>query len=324
MSDRIKRAVKVIEEVSEKGPWIDFKFNGATGKKVIGVLQGFSKLLSSNECYLEIGVYQGKSLISVSAYNKGILAIGIDNFSQFDIDGKNQKMVNNLINQHELINCKLINADFEDALNSIEAYLEGMKIGLYFIDGPHDYRSQIVCLLLAKKHLSEEAIIVVDNSNYNHVRQANQDFLISHPDCKLLFEAYSRSHPANLRGPELENAWNGWLDGVNIMIMDNSEVLEASLPQTIRDRTLFFNDHKIHPMRNSVFAARAVKIAAVIKPFNLFWFLAYLTKLFIEVRERKRTEIEPYLYINSYSEKQPEVRWNPSVHAILNMIVNKV
>lgn len=158
-----------------------------------------------------------------------------------------------------------------------------------------------MCLQLAKPFLSDNAIIVVDNSNYNHVRQANRDFLFTHPEYKLIFEAYSRSHPANLQGDELAEAWQNWLDGVNIIVRDSENNLTPMFPPTMKDKILFVNDHRIHPMRNSVLAYRGAKLAAVIKPFKPILFFGFLLKLFIEVRKRKRSEIEPFLFINSHS-----------------------
>lgn len=307
---RIEQLSARIAQAEKEGMLKDFGIEGATGKKVLAILQHAIQLLENDECYVEIGVYRGLSLISTSIIAPHITAFGIDNFSQFDKDQTNKKYVENLINKHGLNHTILINMDFEDALHSLKDRLEGKKIGLYFIDGPHDYRSQLVCLMFAQKFLSERAIIVIDNCNYNHVRQANQDFLYGNPEFKLLFEGYTRSHPANLKGDELNEAWNSWLDGVNIIVKDPDNELPAMYPPSVRDRSLFFSDHRIHPMRNSVLAWRAAKLAAVLKPFQPIMFLAYLYKLILEVRKRKKSDIEPYPYINSFSNSLPYYNLN--------------
>ena len=92
----------------------------------------------------------------------------------------------------------LIERDYEDALEALGNHIGDTKIGLYFVDGPHDYRSQLMCLLLATPFLSESAVIVVDDCNYPWVRLANRDFLISNPSFKLIFEAYTECHPGNM------------------------------------------------------------------------------------------------------------------------------
>ncbi|MBE2246043.1 MAG: class I SAM-dependent methyltransferase [Candidatus Competibacteraceae bacterium] len=309
-NSRIHEVKECINRAVNDGLVKDLELKGATGKKVLAVLQHCVNLLTPDECYLEIGVYRGLSLISTSSVRQDISTFGIDNFTQFDQDGTNRLFIENTIQSMSLQNTTLINLDFEDALHQLDYYLQGKKIGIFFIDGPHDYRSQLVCLLMSKKYLSDQAIIVVDNSNYNHVRQANQDFLYSHPDFKLLFEGYTKSHPANLKGDDLNHAWDTWLDGINVIVRDPYNELRPMYPPTIRDRALFFADHRIHPMRNSVMAWRAAKIPAVIKPFKPFLFFAFLAKLFIETRKRNRDDIEPWMFINSHSQDLPFYNMN--------------
>jgi hypothetical protein len=312
-AERIQQIKQAIIDANSNGPIADLKLNGATGSKVIGILQRFANLLPEDQCYVEIGVVKGMSLINTAFAAPKIEAFGIDNFAQFDKDKKNQTIIEERCKNHQVKNTRLINLDFEEALENLEKYIGNKKIGLFFIDGPHDYRSQLVCLIMAKKHLAENCIILVDNSNYNHVRQANRDFLASHPEYKMIFEAYSKSHPANLRGAELDEAWKNWLDGINVIIKDNLNLLTPMLPYVNPDKEMFFNDHKIHPMRNSIFAWRAAKLAAVIKPFKPYYFFGFLWKLWTSVRRRKSSEIEPYLFINSFSEKLPTFNLNKSV-----------
>jgi predicted O-methyltransferase YrrM len=309
---RLEKITSIINETVTQGTLIDLDIEGATGKKTIGVLQRFGALLNDNECYLEVGVYRGKSLLSVAKTIVGKHAYGIDNFSQFDSEGKNREIIKQQKKKYNIDNCTLIDADFEEAFEKLEDYLKKKKIGLYFVDGPHDYRSQLMCLLLAKPFLADDAIIVIDNANYNHVRQANKDFLLTHPEYKLMFEAYSRAHPANLQGEELADAWENWLDGINIIVRDKKNYLKPLYPPTLEDKTLFLNEHRIHPMRNSVYAYRAAKLAAVIKPFKPFLFVAFLVKLFLEVRKRKSEKIEPFLFINSHSKNLPTFNLNTS------------
>ncbi|MBK7410887.1 MAG: class I SAM-dependent methyltransferase [Saprospirales bacterium] len=47
----------------------------------------------------------------------------------------------------------VINQDYEDALENLKTHIGEKKVGLFFIDGPHDYRSQLMCLLLIQPFL---------------------------------------------------------------------------------------------------------------------------------------------------------------------------
>ena len=94
----------------------------------------------------------------------------------FDPEKKNLSIVEERLTKLQLDNAFIINNDYEDALENLRHTIGDKKIGVYFIDGPHDYRSQLMCLELALPYLHEQAVIIVDDSNYRNVRQANRDF----------------------------------------------------------------------------------------------------------------------------------------------------
>jgi hypothetical protein len=70
---------------------------------------------------------------------------------------------------------KILKIDFEKAFEYL--LKKKIKIGVLYIDGPHDYRSQLISLEKYKKLLSINSVIIVDDANYYHVRKATQDFL---------------------------------------------------------------------------------------------------------------------------------------------------
>ncbi|MEI2420994.1 hypothetical protein V6O07_12035, partial [Arthrospira platensis SPKY2] len=59
---------------------------GLSGEKIIASLQRLATLFSQEEdvCYLEVGVFQGLTLISTALSCPQIKCYGIDNFAQFD------------------------------------------------------------------------------------------------------------------------------------------------------------------------------------------------------------------------------------------------
>jgi hypothetical protein len=225
----------------------DKVLSGFSGNSLVGTLQRLSKeILDENTCYLEIGVFQGLTLLSSSMSNKSSSFYGIDNFAFFDKDNKNEKLIKQRKSKLNIENAHLINMDYEDALENLSKYIGDKKIGVYFVDGPHDYRSQLMCLLLAKPFLADNCVILVDDSNYSHVRQANRDFLISNPEFKMVFQSYTKAHPDNLSGKDKEAAVDGWWDGINILVRDKNNELDNFYPPTNRKRTLFENEHSIH------------------------------------------------------------------------------
>lgn len=295
---RNDKALDIIGNVDSMEPTRQLDFlTGFSGKKLLNVLQGFTRLCRDDEVYCEVGVFQGLSLISVAAENPDVSCIGIDNFAFFDPDGTNKKTVLERAKRAELKNVELIDQDYEDTLEAMEEHLHGRKIGVFFVDGPHDYRSQLMCLLLAKPHLSDGAIIVIDDSNYNHVRQANRDFIATHPDFRLMFEKYTYKHPNNMTPSEKAKAEAGWWNGVNVLIRGCSEKMPYKEPPTVRDRTVYENEHLIHSMRNSGAVVEALQLANALEPMNVS--LAW--KRYKQLRSRLKSlssDLHPYEMLN--------------------------
>ena len=255
-----------IQETEADGLLSDHRaegLSGLAGLKTVGVLQRLAKLMSADEtaCYLEIGVFQGLTLVSTALDAPDLPCYGIDNFRILDPNDENLGIVKDRMTTFKTENAKLINMDFEAALESLEDYIGDRKVGLYLIDGPHDYRSQLVCLLLAKRHLHDRAVIVIDDANYPDVRMATRDFLLSHLDFKMIFEAYSPAHPANLEPAELPKWEDGWLNGVNILVCDPDGMFPDMMPPIIEDRTLYFNEWLVHRLRLAELAPEALALA---------------------------------------------------------------
>jgi hypothetical protein len=240
--------------------------SGLAGLKTVGVLQRLAKVMSADEtaCYLEIGVFQGLTLVSTALDAPELPCYGIDNFRILDPNDKNLSIVQDRMAAFKTDNAKLINMDFEAALESLEGHIGERKVGLYLIDGPHDYRSQLVCLLLAKRHLHDRAVIVIDDANYPDVRMATRDFLLSHPEYRMIFEAYSPAHPANMDPAELPKWEAGWLNGVNILVHDPDGLFPEMIPPIVEDRTLYFNEWLVHRLRLAELAPEALALAEAV------------------------------------------------------------
>lgn len=242
------------------------ELSGLSGKKTVGALQRLAGLYSEDHsaCYAEIGVFQGRTLVAVAKAAPDLSCFGIDDFSILDPEEKNLKIVQKRLESHGVSNAKLINLDFEIALADASKHLLGKKIGVYFIDGPHDYRSQLVALLLAKPLLHDNPVILIDDANYAFVRQATYDFLKSHDEFKLIFEAYGAAHPANMEKNELKEGEKGWLNGINILVRDPGGLLPEIYPPVVEDRTLFVNDWLTHRHQLASLAPEALSLAQAV------------------------------------------------------------
>lgn len=235
---------------------------GFAGKKLTGLIQRLTRAIGKD--YLEVGVYQGSSLLNTAFCNPNIKCFGIDNFSQFDPSGQNKNIVARRAEHLGITNYSLIDDDFESGLQAFDG-----NIGVFFVDGPHDYRSQLMCLIYGTRILERNGCMIVDDANYAHVRQATRDFLIAFPEYKLVFEAYTNCHPNNMSEQDLETAKNGWWDGVHLIVHDPDNLFVTLLPPT-PPNTRFIRDHNVHIVREAAVAAEAAMVLdGLARPWQL-------------------------------------------------------
>ncbi|MBI2568639.1 MAG: class I SAM-dependent methyltransferase [Candidatus Schekmanbacteria bacterium] len=288
---------------------------GFSGAKLLGALQRLARYQAelNGGCYLEIGVFQGLTLISVASAIPAAPAYGIDNFASHDPEKRNLRIVESRAAANRLDNVTIINEDYEDALEELGRHVGDRRIGLLFIDGPHDYRSQLMCLMLARQYLSDTAVIVVDDCNYRHVRLASRDFLATHEDLKLVCEYYAPCHPDNMKEADQRAAKDGWWNGVHILAKDPLGVLDKSLPPTLRSRTLYVNDHVVHSSKYAFLAIELVRFASLLLSLRLkpaaFALVDLLRGLFHPPAEL----VGEFPLANTFSRDLPGCRINPSL-----------
>ena len=311
--DRFEKMRELIVEADNCGLLKECKdLSGYSGLKLIGALQRIARTQENAGAghYLEVGVFQGLTLVSVAACLQEVTAFGVDNFSQFDPDGLNQRVVMNRAAANGISNLELLNLDYEDALENLQDYVGDQKIGTYFVDGPHDYRSQLMCLLLAKPFLSPLSVIVVDDCNYRHVRLANRDFLVANPEFKLFFESYTRCHPGNMDPEDVAQARIGWWNGVNVIVRDPENILNTMYPDTYRDRTLFENEHLVQSSKYAEYAPELVSLAQSITSISPILAAKNLVKVFRKRKNIKDCVRNRYRSMDTYSEHLSKNRFN--------------
>lgn len=154
------------------------------------------KSLAANETYVNIGTFQGFSLVA-GLINTVCNVEGVDNFSQFagpqDIFLKNY-------NQHRRDNSKFFNQDFVEYLNNRKD-----PIQFYFYDGPHKYQDQYNAIKLANHLLAAGSIVMIDDTNVNGVKAGTLDAL---RDLNQKYDIWFDVTTAHNKHPTF---WNGLL-----------------------------------------------------------------------------------------------------------------
>lgn len=209
------------------------------------------------------------TLNTAASANSAAHFFGIDNYSQFDPEGKNRSIVETCLSENGLENVTLIDLDFEAALLKLPEFIGNREVGVLFIDGPHDYRSQYLCLEFAKPHLARGAVIVIDDTNYDHVSQATTYWLLANPEHTLAFEAITGSHPKNLSKCAEAKMREKWWNGCQILLHDPEYTQPRQLPEREVDKSIFVADHIVHARKFAPHAAEMTDLLSTSLPMAL-------------------------------------------------------
>src|SRR6266480_2959591 len=90
---------------------------GMASYKKLRLINLVASLIPENECYLEVGTFQGKSLVAALRGNSRVKAVACDNFSEFDESGGNRMALEqNLERYHLRERVKFFDMDFRQLL----------------------------------------------------------------------------------------------------------------------------------------------------------------------------------------------------------------
>lgn len=152
--------------------------------------------MPANQAFVNVGVWNGFSLLSGMVGNADKTCIGVDNFSEF---GGPKEDFCERFNEFRSANHHFYEMDYE-------AYFRqehNGPIGFYIYDGEHSYTNQLKGLQIAEPYFAEDCLILVDDTNYDEARQGTIDFIENSPnEYEIIFEreTFCNSHPT---------FWNG-------------------------------------------------------------------------------------------------------------------
>jgi hypothetical protein len=130
--------------------------------------------MSIGHVFLNVGVWNGFTLLAGMADNHDKTCIGVDDFS---LKNSPRKAFLNRFERARGPSHAFHEADFRDYLtNQHQA-----PLGVYLFDGPHNYEDQFDGLRLAEPYFAKGCVILVDDTNWPEVREANLDFIKHSP-----------------------------------------------------------------------------------------------------------------------------------------------
>lgn len=156
----------------------------------LALLNVAARCLGDGESYVEVGTYHGTSLVSAHVGNDGDF-VALDNWSLGD--GTREQLEENLA-RYEL-EATLLEGDAFETLRS--GRLEGRTVGVYYYDNGHEYEQQLDGMRLAEPYLADGALVIVDDTDWERVERAVDDYLAAQPQATEIWrvDGKDRGHP---------------------------------------------------------------------------------------------------------------------------------
>ena len=176
----------------------------------LALLNLAASLLAPGESYVEVGSYYGASLIGAMRGNDGdFVAIDRFEFGPLEVKGIQRPAASRAgleenLRRFDAEGATILEGDAFEVLEG--GQLGDRRVGVYYFDGPHDYDSVVRGLRAVAPWLADEALLVVDDHDWDDVARATRDYLATEQRAELLFDI-----PGGARGEPQ------WWDGVAVL-----------------------------------------------------------------------------------------------------------
>jgi len=147
-----------------------------TSENVLALLNLAARCLGPGECYVEVGVYHGASLIAASLGNAGKEIVAIDGFTFRDAS---LEQVRANFSAFGLEPPEILVGDVFELVPG--GALGERRVGVWYYDAAHDYESQVEGLRVAEPSLVPGALLIVDDTDWAEVGQAMDDYVATQP-----------------------------------------------------------------------------------------------------------------------------------------------
>jgi predicted O-methyltransferase YrrM len=175
-------------------------------ENVLALLNLAASCLGPDEAYMEIGVLHGASLIAATLGNEDKRIIGVDNFTLRD--GSAAKVEENF-EHFGLPKPELLEGDVFELVPG--GALDGLSVGVWYYDASHEYEAQIEGLRIAELHLVPGSLIIVDDTDWERVDRAMDDYVAAQPRARRILALDGKDRGA----PQ-------WWEGMQVLLWDGS------------------------------------------------------------------------------------------------------
>ena len=160
--------------------------------------------LRPDEAYVEIGVFHGASLIAAMLGNEDRRFVGIDDFG---FRGASLEKVEQNLERFGVPRPELLVGDAFELVPS--GALAGSPVGVWYYDASHSYEAQLDGLRIAEPWLAPGALMIVDDTDWEKVERAMDDYLAEQPRARriLSIDGKDRGFPQ-------------WWEGMQVLVWE--------------------------------------------------------------------------------------------------------
>jgi predicted O-methyltransferase YrrM len=160
--------------------------------------------LDGGEAYVEVGVFHGASLVAAMLGNDGKRFIGVDSFAFRD--GSPEK-VHESVARFGLTPPEILVGDVFELVPA--GALRDVSIGVWYYDAAHSYEAQVEGLRVAEPWLAPGALVIVDDTDWDQVDRAMDDYLAEQPRARRVVTLDGKSRGASQ-----------WWEGMQVLAWD--------------------------------------------------------------------------------------------------------
>jgi protein O-GlcNAc transferase len=157
---------------------------GLTRPNNLALLNLAATLLEPGESYVEVGTFRGTSLIATLLGNEQKDVVAIDDFSR--TRGSREQLEANLRQAGLKGVATILEGDVFELVPT--GALGDRRVGIWYYDAAHDYESQLEGLRIVEPSLAPGSLLIVDDSDWERVARAIDDYLASQPRARRILK----------------------------------------------------------------------------------------------------------------------------------------
>ena len=174
-------------------------------ENVLALLNHAASCLDPDEAYVEVGVYHGASLIAALTGNEDKRVLAIDSF---DFRDASLEQVEANLERFGVPRPEILVGDVFELVRA--GALDSVQVGVWYYDAAHDYEAQLEGLRIAEPHLVPGALMIADDTDWERVERALDDYLAEQPRARriLTLDGNERGAPQWWEGMQVVE-WTG-------------------------------------------------------------------------------------------------------------------